>query len=237
MDSPGVDGGRSLPPLVLASASPRRRELLTLLGLGFSVMPAGIDEDPLPEELPLDLVCRLSLAKAAAVSAGLDWGLVLGADSLVVMDGEVFGKPSGPEQARLMLERLRGTRHEVFTGVTLLDASSGRRLTRGMASGVTLRDITGAEIERSIDSGVPFDKAGAYAVQDRELNPAKSWEGCYTNIVGLPLCGLVRMFDDLGYSFPVRKSIGVTTGCTGDCPFSLEATPDARQEDPGRGGQ
>ena len=230
MNQPRLDEGKSQPPLVLASASPRRKELLALLGLEFSVIPAEIDETPLPKELALDLVRRLSLAKAAAVSAKLDRGLVLGADSLVVLDGQVFGKPSGPDEARRMLKRLSGTRHEVVTGVTVIDASSGRRLTCAMASGITLRDITDADIEKSIDSGVPFDKAGAYAVQDRELNPAASWEGCYTNIVGLPLCRLVRMLDSLGYRFSMNQYIGVTAGCTGECPFNSGVAPEVAPE-------
>lgn len=212
-------------PLVLASASPRRRELLSLLGLKFQVRPAEIDETPLPQELPPDLVRRLSIAKARAVSTGVDRGFVVGADSLVVSDGQIFGKPGGPDQARGMLQKLRGTQHQVVTGVTVIDASSGRRLTCSMASSITLRNFTDAEIERSIDAGTPLDKAGAYAVQDRELSPAESLDGCYTNIVGLPLCRLVQMLDSLGFRFPAKQPVAVSTGCTGDCPLDSGGVP------------
>ena len=212
-------------PLVLASASPRRKELLAGLGLEFQVRPAEIPEDPLPGEFPRDLVRRLSLAKAAAISTRIGRGFVVGADSLVVLDGEVFGKPTGADQARQMLETLRGTQHLVVTGLTVIDAASGEQLTDSMSSRITLRDITGAEIAKSIASGVPFDKAGAYAVQDPELRPAQSWEGCYSNIVGLPLCRLTEMLESLGFPLPQRHSMRVPKGCTGECPFTPGGTP------------
>ena len=230
MNPPRLENELGQAPLVLASASPRRKELLALLGLEFQVKPADIDEDSLSHELPIDLVRRLSLAKAAAVAAQLDHGWVVGADSLVVLDGEVFGKPSGPDQARRMLEKLRGTQHQVITGVTVLQAPAGTRLTSSMASSITLRDITGAEIETSIESGVPFDKAGAYAVQDQDLRPAKSWDGCYTNIVGLPLCRLVEMLNSLGFQFPSNQPLSLPAGCTGDCPFKREMMPPVTPE-------
>ena len=221
--SPGQD--RPQAPLVLASSSPRRKELLAGLGLEFQVRPAEIPEDPLPGESPPDLVRRLSLAKAAAISTRIDQGWVVGADSLVVLDGEVFGKPSGAAQARQMLQKLRGTQHLVVTGVTVIDAAGGQHLTDSMASRITLRDITDAEIAKSIASGVPFDKAGAYAVQDPELRPAQSWEGCYSNIVGLPLCRLTEMLVSLGFPLPSRVSMRAPNGCTGECPFTPGGAP------------
>ena len=211
--------------LVLASASPRRAELMAGMGLDFRVSPAGINEDPLPGEPAEELVQRLAWAKAWSVAIGLSQGLVVGADSLVVLGGEVFGKPDGPAQAWEMLRRLRGVRHRVVTGVAVIDAAGGRALAECMSSSITLRDLSDAEIARSIDSGVPFDKAGAYAVQDQELRPAESWEGCYSNIVGLPLCRLSEMLENLGFRLPTRDAMRAPQGCTGQCPFIPGETP------------
>ena len=213
------------PRLVLASASPRRAELLAGMGLDFEVVPAGINEDPLQDESAEELVQRLSWSKARAVADGLTQGLVVGGDSLVVLNTEIFGKPDGTTQAWEMLRRLRGVRHKVVTGISVIDAAGDRAVTDCMASGVTLRDLSDAEIAASIDSGAPFDKAGAYAVQDRELRPAQSWEGCYSNIVGLPLCRLSEMLASLGFLLPPRDAMRVPGGCTLDCPFMPGEAP------------
>ena len=220
-------------PIVLASASPRRRELLAGMGLDFLTMPANVAEDPLPGESPGALVERLSRDKAAAIASGLDAGIVIGADSMVVHRGEALGKPRDADDARRMLRRLRGTRHQVFTGVTVIDAASGRALTDSMASDIALRRFSDAEMEASIASGTPMDKAGAYAVQDTEFHPAESWEGCYTNIVGLPLCRLLEMLEEMGAPLAVADSPDVPQGC-GDggetgrsirCPFLGDGAP------------
>ncbi len=186
--------------LVLASASPRRKELLTGLGLDFQVLPADIDEEVLDEESPKETVARLSLGKAMKVASTLDSGVVIGADSMVVLEGRPIGKPEDEEDARRMLRALRGTSHHVSTGLTVIDVASGRSLTDTMTSDVTLREFSDAEIEVSIATGTPMDKAGAYAVQDNELHPAAFWEGCYSNIIGLPLCRLLEMLKELGYA-------------------------------------
>ncbi|MCI0894756.1 MAG: 23S rRNA (uracil(1939)-C(5))-methyltransferase RlmD [Chloroflexi bacterium] len=213
-------------PLFLASASPRRRELLAELGLEFRVMPADVPEEPLPGEEAHDLVRRLSLAKASAVAAQTKRGYVIGADSMVVHDGELLGKPVDAADARRMLMQLRGTRHQVVTGVTVIDVDSGRTITDSMSSDITLRNLSGPEIDASIASGTPLDKAGAYAVQDQELSPAESWEGCYSNIVGLPMCRLMEMLGELGYTLsPVAspESLPVSAGCTVPCPFQPQS--------------
>ena len=211
--------------IVLASASPRRRQLLAGMGLDFDVIPANVPEDPRPGENPAKLVKRLSSAKAETVASSLDGGIVIGADSMVVHDGEAIGKPVDADDARRMLLRIRGTRHQVFTGITLVDAASGRKLTEYLASDITLRHFSEKEMEESIASGTPMDKAGAYAVQDQVFHPAQSWEGCYTNIVGLPLCRLLEMAARLGHPFPHAKSDDVPPGCGPDCPFLLTASP------------
>ena len=192
--------GSASPRLVLASASPRRKELLGGLGLDFQVAPAGIEEVVLEGESAQETVVRLALAKATAVASTLASGLVIGADSLVVLDGRPVGKPVDEEEARRMLRALRGTSHQVTTGITVIDAASGRTLTGNMTSDVTLREFSDAEIEASIASGTPMDKAGAYAVQDQDLRPAASWDGCYSNIVGLPVCKLLEMLQELGHA-------------------------------------
>lgn len=226
--SPGfsdeIDAQRTL---VLASASPRRAELLGWLGLEFEVKPANIPEDPLPGEAPWDLVKRLSAEKARAVADGMRSGFVVGADSMVVLEGQAYGKPAGAAEARWMLQRLRSTRHQVYTGLTVVDAGFNRTVTDALSSDVVLRDIRDWEIERSIKSGMPFDKAGAYAIQDTQLKPAESWQGCYSNIVGLPLCRLAENLEELGFPLPSCSAMGAVTGnaggCTGSCPFRVDS--------------
>ena len=204
--------------LVLASASPRRRELMTAMGLTFDVLPADVPEDPLLGETPQAMVERLSRDKAMKVAASLQQGFVIGADSTVVHLGESLGKPVDDDEARAMLRRLRGTTHHVCTGLTVVDAATGRHLTGSMTSQITLRDFTDDEIEASIATGTPRDKAGAYAVQDTELRPAYGWDGCYHNIVGLPTCRLLQMLAELGWTPPEGWTLPDTAACGPGCP-------------------
>ena len=213
------------PKLVLASASPRRRVLLSEIGLEFQITPADIPEEPLPGETAEELVRRLSLAKAQAVADGADGAYVIGADSVVVLDGRILGKPQDSGDARRMLRELRGTRHQVFTGVTVINSATTQRLTDSLASDITLRNFSDAEMEASIASGTPLDKAGAYAVQDQEFRPAESWRGCYSNIVGLPLCRLMAMLQQLGYVLPDGQTLPAPPECGNECPLVQEETP------------
>ena len=206
------------PSLTLASASPRRRELMGILGLEFTISPADLDEEPHPGELPIEMVRRLSMEKAQAVAANMDSGLVIGADSTVVFEGQSVGKPVDDDDARRMLRQLSGTTHHVSTGITVMDAASGKTLSDVLTSQITLREISEQEIEASIASGVPKDKAGAYAVQDTELRPASNWEGCYNNIVGLPVCRLLEMLQELGYQLPEGWTVPSEITCGEDCP-------------------
>ena len=211
--------------LVLASASPHRRELMTAMGLTFDVLPADVPEDPLPGETPQAMVERLSRDKAMKVAASIQQGFVIGADSTVVHLGESLGKPVDDDEARAMLRRLRGTTHHVCTGLTVVDATTGRHLTGSMTSQITLRDFTDEEIEASIAAGTPRDKAGAYAVQDTGLRPASGWEGCYHNIVGLPTCRLLLMLAELGWSPEDDWSLPDTAACGPGCPnYSIAAS-------------
>ena len=204
--------------LTLASASPRRRELMDLLGLEFAITPADLDEDSLLGESPVEMVERLSRQKALAVAAGMESGLVIGADSTVVFEVQAVGKPVDDDDARRMLRMLSGTTHHVSTGITVVDAASGQILSDAMTSQISLRDLTDQEIEASIASGVPRDKAGAYAVQDTDLRPAADWEGCYNNIVGLPICRLLEMLQELGYQLPDGWTVPNAVACGDDCP-------------------
>ncbi|MBC8280772.1 MAG: 23S rRNA (uracil(1939)-C(5))-methyltransferase RlmD, partial [Chloroflexi bacterium] len=204
--------------ITLASASPRRQELMDILGLDFATIPADLSEDPIPGETPVEMVRRLSLDKAQAVAANLESGLVIGADSTVVFEGQAVGKPVDDDDARRMLHELSGTTHHVSTGITVVDVASGKALSDAMTSEITLRYLADQEIEASIASGVPRDKAGAYAVQDTELRPASDWQGCYNNIVGLPVCRLVEMLQELNYQFPDGWAVPEAIACDEECP-------------------
>ena len=208
-----------MPPLILASGSPRRRELLTELGLEFEVKPSNAPEDQLEGEAPEDMVRRLSYDKARVIAGQVEEGFVVGADSTVVLDGRAIGKPEDADDARRMLRKLRGTQHQVTTGLTVINVATGRSLTDHMTADIQMRDFTDAEMEESIATGTPMDKAGAYAVQDQEFKPATIREGCYTNVVGLPLCRMLEMLEELGFSprGEIQKSVGAR--CLGYCPL------------------
>lgn len=188
----------------MASGSPRRRELLDLTGLRFAVAPADIDETVQSGESAVAYTIRLSQEKAAAaLSAGRASGaLVLAADTTVV-DGEmILGKPADADEARAMLVRLRGRAHQVYTALTLIDPVTGRSVTEVACTDVPMRHYTDAEIEAYIASGDPFDKAGGYAIQNTAFHPAEVRSGCVANVVGLPLCHLVRALRALGVEPP-----------------------------------
>ena len=162
------------------------------LGIPFEVVPGDIPE-VLPPGPVKEAVTALALAKARAVAGRVGPAVVLGADTAVVLAGEVFGKPESPEAARRMLRALRGREHEVITGVALVEAPSGREETAAVVSRVLMRDYSEAEIEAYIASGEPFDKAGAYAVQAAGGALVEKVDGCYTNVVGLPLTTTRRL--------------------------------------------
>ena len=209
--------------IVLASGSPRRRELLSDLGLEYRIIPSGADETVLPGETAQEMVQRLSRKKAGAVAADLirrgKDPVVIAADSTVVHEGRIIGKPADEDDARRMLSELSGTRHHVTTGVTVIDVPTRRMLTDCMTGDIALRELAAEEIEASIASGTPMDKAGAYAIQDEELKPGQLSDGCYTNVVGLPLCRLLEMLDELGCPRPPDWCAPRQPLCRADCPF------------------
>lgn len=185
------------PSLVLASASPRRRELLAGLGLAFTVRPAAMDETPLPGESGAALVARLAGEKAAA--AARPGEIALGADTTVVLDGALLGKPADDAEAAAMLAQLSGREHEVLTGVALVEGGGGRTAGAVERSRVRFAALSRREIAWYVASGEPRDKAGAYAIQGRAALFATAVIGNYANVVGLPLPAVRRLFRELGH--------------------------------------
>jgi nucleoside triphosphate pyrophosphatase len=185
-----------LPSLVLASSSPRRRELLGSLGLRFAVRAVDLDESPLPDEDPRHTVLRLAIAKAAAQAHPGE--LVLAADTLVVIGGELLGKPTDPADARRMLGRIAGREHTVLTAVALDEPGRNRRAAVA-TSRVRMADLSPEEIDWYVATGEPLDKAGAYAVQGLGALFVEEVFGNYTNVVGLPIPLTYRLFRELGY--------------------------------------
>lgn len=182
--------------LILASASPRRRELLARFGVPFTVDPAAGPELPPPGADPAHIVMALSEAKAIETAARHPGDLVIGADTIVELGGDILGKPADEADAFRMLRRLSGNEHRVFTGVTLVrgeERLSGAEMTR-----VFFRDMTDAEIRAYIATGEPMDKAGAYGYQGVAGLFVERIDGDYFNVVGLPLCRLGRMLDSMG---------------------------------------
>lgn len=190
----------SRPRLILASESPRRKELLSVLGLPFEIVPAGLDEQSLIDgSRPERLARRLARAKAKAISAVHPDAAVLAADTFVVLNGELLGKPSDAADAIAMLRRLRGREHRVITGVALLPP--GRRpMIEHVVTAVKMRAYSDAEIEAYVASGAAADKAGAYAIQDAVFAPVESRQGCYCNVMGLPLWTVRRLLERSGFA-------------------------------------
>lgn len=183
---------------ILASASPRRRELLGALIPGFQIVPSDVDEEPLDGESPEDHVLRLSREKALAVSRANPDRWVLGADTIVVIDGEMLGKPETPAEARRMLATLSGREHTVVTGFALVNGKGGVAANEYVRSGVLFKDISEDEMEWYTQTDEPYDKAGGYAVQGKAAFFIREIRGSYTNVIGLPLCEVVTAMEKAG---------------------------------------
>lgn len=189
-----------LPRLILASASPRRLELLRTLGLRPEVRHPGIREDRGEDDPPREHVLRLARAKAAAVAAGIGGqaALVLSADTAVVVGGKMLGKPRDEGEAEVMLRSLSGRAHEVVTGVHIERTDDGRAVSSAETTRVRFRNCSDALIRWYVSTGEPLDKAGAYGIQARGALLVASVEGSWTNVVGLPLEILPELFLELG---------------------------------------
>ena len=186
--------------LILASASPRRKELLEQIGLEFSVIPSSVAETIKPAETPGDLVIRLSLDKARDIAGRSDisarW--VIGSDTVVVCNEQILGKPTNDQHAATMLRQLSGTSHLVVSGYAVIDRRQQTQRSEAVTTRVHFRQLTEDEIARYIATGEPADKAGAYAIQGIGACFVSGIEGSYTNVVGLPLCRLTLALKELG---------------------------------------
>ena len=194
--------------IVLASASPRRRDILARLGAVFDLAPSDAPEPPgEPGQTAEQLAALRALAKARASAALHDSGTFVGADTVVELDGRMLGKPADAAEARSMLRDLRGREHRVVTAVALVDAATGDTEEQFRASRVVMRDYSDGDIEAYIASGDPFDKAGAYAVQSASFAPAAEVRGCYLNVVGLPVCTLLKAAERFGVRMPIAPDL------------------------------
>lgn len=178
--------------LVLASNSPRRRQLLALAGWEFEINIAAVDESQRPNESPADYVLRLAETKARAIQAESEQ-IVLAADTTVVEGGDILGKPDNAVEAIAMLKRLRGHMHQVYTGVALLRLSDGLLQKELCITDVPMRDYSDEEIDTYVQTGDPLDKAGAYAIQHPGFRPVAGLSGCYASVMGLPMCHVILM--------------------------------------------
>lgn len=180
------------PALILASKSPRRRYLLKKAGLVVTVVPSRIDERTIPVSTPEKYVKMLAEAKAGDVSIRYPESWVIGADTIVLIDGTILGKPKSHGDARQMLERLSGKTHQVLTGYAICCRAKNRRYSETVKTDVRFKSLSEAEIEWYIQTKEPFDKAGAYAIQGIGTFLVKSIHGSYTNVVGLPVCEVIE---------------------------------------------
>jgi len=185
--------------LILASSSPRRREILENLGFEFEVIPADIDEDFLEGEDFISHVERLALSKAVKVSKSRSEGKIIGADTIVVCEGRVLGKPVDESEAEEMLRLLSGKKHQVITALALV-APSGSRIVKSETTDVVFYELSREEIRRYVATGEPMDKAGAYAIQGYASAFVRRIEGCFFNVVGLPVWLLFSMLKEMGES-------------------------------------
>ncbi|MGF6357609.1 septum formation protein [Paenibacillus sp. 4624] len=189
-------------PIILASTSPRRKELIASLHLAFEVIPSYADENTPSDWTPEQTVQELALRKALAVYRGLEGiskdAIIVGSDTVVVLDNEILGKPVDESDAEQMLSRLQGREHRVFTGVACIDAATGHSVVHYRQTDVTMKELSEATIRAYVKTGEPSDKAGSYAIQGIGASLIDRIEGCYFNVVGLPLSLLSDMLEGFG---------------------------------------
>ena len=208
--------------LVLASNSPRRRQLLALGGWDFAVNVADIDETPLAGEMPKEYVLRLAQAKALAVKDKVSReSIVIGSDTTVVDGESILGKPVDVEDAERMLKQLRGRTHQVYTGIAVYRVEDGRMFADLSITDVPMRNYSDDEIKNYIATGDPMDKAGAYAIQHPEFNPVESMNGCYAGVMGLPMCHILRALQ----TFEISPSADVPSACQSLLNYQCQVFP------------
>ncbi len=193
--------------LILASQSPRREALLRQVGLAFEVVPSEAEERLLQGVPPEVAAETLAVGKALQVASQRTEGLVIGADTVVVVDGQALGKPAGADDARAMLRLLSGREHQVITGVAVVDAATGRVRSDRVTTIVRFAPLSERVISRYVATGEPLDKAGAYAIQGYGALLIEGVHGCYYNVVGLPLRRLAELLGEFGYdAFEMRAT-------------------------------
>ena len=208
---PRSDGRR----LILASASPRRAAILRAVGYRFEIASSGVTELNDPHSDPCEIAVRFATEKALIVQERAPDSVVIGADTIVAVDGELLGKPSTPEDAREMLLKLRGRRHRVVTGVCVAWEEAVR--TGFKTTEVSFRSYASHEIDDYLATGLPFDRAGAYGIQDEPFSPVESFDACYLNVVGLPVCVASGLLEEFGIG-----PLGGRAECIGHTPAKIE---------------
>lgn len=211
--------------LVLASNSPRRKQLFSLGNWMFNVIVSDVDESQLTGEAPNDYVLRLAQAKALAVAEKADPdSVILGSDTAVIDGNEILGKPKDEEDAERMLKQLRGRTHQVYTGVAIYRVSDGKMLTELCITDVPMRPYSDAEIKAYVQTGDPMDKAGAYAIQHPDFQPVESMRGCYASVMGLPMCHVIRTLQKMDVH--AHHTVDIPMACQSllnyQCPVSSE---------------
>jgi septum formation protein len=207
--------------LVLASGSPRRRQLLGLGNWAFTVIVSDVDESQQAGESPKDYVLRLAKEKALAVAGQTDPDrMVIAADTAVIDGTEILGKPKNKEDAERMLRQLCGRTHQVYTGLAILRVRDGRMITELCVTDVPMRSYSNKEVSDYVQTGDPMDKAGAYAIQHLRFQPVESMHGCYASVMGLPMCHVLRALQ----KFDVHPDVNVPDACQSllnyECPVS-----------------
>ncbi len=183
--------------LILASSSPRRADLLSQIGLTFEIYPSDIEEPSFNGSVtPASATQQLASMKAKSVAERYTEGVIIGADTLVAYKNELLGKPDNPEHARSILKKLSGKKHKVVTGVCLINVELSKEVTWNEVTKVHFRELNPMEIEEYVNCGEPLDKAGAYGIQGRGAAFVNRIEGCYFNVVGLPLASLIEQLSD-----------------------------------------
>jgi MAF protein len=214
--------------LLLASNSPRRKQLLALGNWKFDIAVSDVDESQLADETPKDYVLRLAQAKALAVmEKAHPENIIIGSDTAVVDGDEILGKPKDEKDAVRMLKQLRGHTHQVHTGVGVYRVDGGAMLTELCITDVPMRNYSDDEIQAYVKTGDPLDKAGAYAIQHPDFQPVESMSGCYASVMGLPMCHVLRTLKKLD----VYAIADVPSGCQSllnyQCPVSDEILRDS----------
>ena len=206
---------------VLASNSPRRRQLFGLSGWDFTVIAADVDETPFENESPREYVVRLAQAKASAVQARAEVdAVIIGSDTTVVDGNEILGKPVDENDARRMLKQLRGRTHQVMTAIAV--SQNGRMSTDISIIDVPMRNYSDDEVEAYIKTGDPMDKAGAYAIQHAEFQPVVRMEGCYAGVMGLPMCHVLRVLR----TFELAPPVDVPAACQSLLQYDCKVSPE-----------